>query len=339
MDLIRNIGISYSKYYDWKNRLGIENNHNGKIPKQHWLTPEERQSVIDYAIQNVAENGYYLKDGYRRIAYSGIDAGAFAVSPASVYRVLHKEGLLNKWAGKKTTSKGSGYRQPDVPHKEWHTDIKYVNFRGTFLFFISVMDGYSRYILHHELRTSMTEFDVEITIQRAHEKYPNEKPRIISDNGSQYKSLEFNKYLDMLDYIHIHTSPSYPQSNGKIERFHRSLQEECVSKTSMINIDDAKKQIAEYVDHYNNKRLHSALFYLRPIDFLTGKIEELLKARQKKIDMATEARISYWKEKKLHNSMINSKFDMSDEAETGSAGGQPVRNNPNVVNKRGLALC
>lgn len=296
--VIQMTGINRVKYYDWQKRLGMGNNHNGAIPKAHWLTPDERQAIIDYASKYISSNSYYLKDGYRRIAYMGLDENVFAVSPTSVYRVLSKAGLLSKWKGKQKSSKGSGYRQPDVPHKEWHTDIKFINFLGTFLFFISIMDGYSRYILHYELRISMTEFDVEITLQRAHEKYPAQKPKIISDNGKQYVSKDFQLYLNEIGLQHIRTSLSYPQSNGKIERFHRSLEEECIRTKSMINLDDARDQIAKYIDHYNNHRLHSALHYLRPVDFLNGNVEELLKARQVKLDMATEERVKYWRNKK-----------------------------------------
>jgi len=322
-------GVARCKFYDWQKRLGTDNNHNGKIPKSHWLLPQERQAIIDFAGTYITVNSYYLRDGYRRIAYTGIDKNAFAASPASVYRVLSKAGLLNRWKGKTNTSKGTGYRQPLAPHQEWHTDIKYVNFRGTFLFLISVMDGYSRYIIHHELRTSMTELDIEITVQKAHEKYPDEKPRIISDNGSQYVSKDFQVYLREVGLQHITTSLHYPQSNGKIERFHRSLEEECIRANSMINLEDAQNQIAGYIEHYNNHRLHSSLFYLRPVDFLKGNVKELLRIRQDKLDRAAEARAKYWAEKKMLDKSIGSiKLETSDEAETGSAGGQPVRNNP-----------
>ena len=295
--LISMTGISRSKYYNWRQRLGIDNKHNGKIPKVHWLTPAERESIIDYASKYIAINSYYLKDGYRRISYKGLDENVFAVSPSSVYRVLSKAGLLNKWQGKLNSSKGYGYRQPQEPHQEWHTDIKYINFKGTFLHFISVMDGYSRYILHHELRQNMTEYDVEITIQHAHEKYPDKKPRLISDNGSQYISKDFGIYLKEIGLQHIRTSLHYPRSNGKIERFHHSLEDECIRIKSMINLDDARRQIDKYIDHYNNQRLHSALFYLRPVDFLNGDVDELLAIRQSKLDNATENRTKYWSEK------------------------------------------
>lgn len=293
------VGINKCKYYNWKKRAGIPNNHNGQIPKQHWLTPIERNSIIEFAKTYIKGHQYYVHDGYRRIAYMGIDRRKFACSPMSVYRVLKKAGLLAKWNKCKASGKGSGFVQPEKPHQHWHTDIKYVNFKGSFLFFISIMDGYSRYIVHHELRTSMTEFDVEVTLQRALEKYPGNKPRLISDNGSQYISKDFKVYLKEVGLQHVRTSPSYPQSNGKIERFHRSLEEECIRQTGLINMKDAREQIARYVDNYNNERLHSSLFYLRPIDFLKGEIDNLLENRQRKLDRAAEDRAKYWTDNRI----------------------------------------
>ena len=160
------LGVNRPKSYDWLKRFGIENYHNGKIPKKHWLTTEERQAIIDYARKHIGSHQYYLQDGYRRIAYMGIDENKFACSPTSVYRVLSKAGLLTKWKNKKSGSKGKGFKQPLKAHQEWHMDIKYVNFKGTFLFYIGIIDGYSRYIVYHELRTSMTELDVEIYCRR-----------------------------------------------------------------------------------------------------------------------------------------------------------------------------
>lgn len=295
--MLKIIGISNSKYYEWKKRAGLENQHNGKIPKEHWLTPEEIKAIIDFAISQIGENINYLRDGYRRIAYTGLDLGLFAASPASVYRILKEAGLLNVWSKRKTTSKGNGFIQPKYLHRDWHTDIKFIKFRGYFLFFISVIDGFSRYIIHHEVRTSMTEADVQITLQKAHEKFPDARPNIISDNGGQYISKEFGEYLKQLGFRHIKTSPNYPQSNGKIERFHRSLNEECLEKRSFIDLGDAKEQIATYISKYNNIRLHSSLNYLRPVDYLNGNHKELLSERQKKLDEATLKRKKYWETK------------------------------------------
>lgn len=291
-------GISKSKYYEWKKRAGKENRHNGKIPKKHWLTPEEQQAIVDYARSLIGAGTYFIKEGYRRLTYKMIDEDIVYCSPASVYRLLKKNSLLNRWNTEKKSSKGEGYHQPDKPHQQWHTDIKYINFKGTFLFFIGVLDGYSRYIVHHELRANMTEYDVEIALQRALEKYPGVKPRIISDNGGQYISKEFKDFITLTGLQHTRTSIAYPQSNGKIERFHRSLEEECLRKNSMISIKDAEAIMAKYVNHYNNERLHSSLYYLTPKDYLEDKVEEKLKVREDKLNKATGERIKYWEEKK-----------------------------------------
>lgn len=304
VNILSKLEIRRNKYYEWKKRYGTTNNHNGKQPKKHWLTPDEKKAIIEFAKDTIGKADYYLHDGYRRLTYMGMDENKFACSPTSVYRVLSAAGLLNKWNNTKRSSKGSGYKQPGGPHKEWHTDIKYINYRGTFLFFIGIIDGYSRYIVHHELRTAMTELDIEIVLQRAVEKYPNEKPRLITDNGSQYLSKDFGLFLKESGLKHIRTSPSYPQSNGKIERFHRTLEEECLRTSSFFSIEDAQKQISEYVDEYNNNRLHSALFYLRPFDFINGKADELLKEREDKLNRASEKREQYWEDKNKMNNHV-----------------------------------
>jgi transposase InsO family protein len=198
-----------------------------------------------------------------------LDEDIVALSPSTTYRVLKSAGLLNLKKRGKANLKKTGFDQPKRPHEQWHTDIKYVNFQGNFLSLISVIDGYSRYVVHHELRTSMEEYDVEITLQRALEKYPQEKPRLISDNGSlesqkkcsafflgpKYISKDFAQFLRLAGLQHTRTSLAYPQSNGKIERFHQSLKQECLRKRSLIDLMDARKQIGEYIDYYNRKRL------------------------------------------------------------------------------------
>ncbi len=247
-----------------------------KFPGNTGALNWEREAIINYAKDHPAQ-------GYRRLTYMMIDDNIVAVSPSTTYRVLKAAGLLNRWNKVKKSAKGGGFIQPTAPHQHWHTDIKYVNFHGSFLFLISVIDGYSRYIVHHELRQNMQEFDIQITIQRALEKYSGYKPRIISDNGPQFISKDFAEYLKFVGLQHIRTSIAYPQGNGKIERYHRTVHEECLMKTSLVNLDDARKQIASYIDYYNTKRLNSSLFYLTPEDFLLGRVEEKLYERGTKL--------------------------------------------------------
>lgn len=277
------IGISPSKYYSWITRFEQPNNHNHSFPKKHWILDWERDAIINYANTHSGE-------GYRRMTYMMIDDDIAAVSPSTTYRVLKSAGLLNRWNKIKKSSKGNGFEQPVSIHQHWHIDIKYVNFRGTFLFLISIIDGYSRYIVHHELRMNMQEYDVEITVQRALEKYPCAKTRLITDNGSQFISKDFAEYLKQAGLQHIRTSIAYPQSNGKIERYHRTIHEECLMKKSVIDLDDARKQIANFIEYYNTKRLHSSLFYLTPDDFLNGRITEKLDLRNIKLHLAKIAR-------------------------------------------------
>ena len=293
-EILKLIGIKKTKYYQWQYRTGKENSHNCVIPKGNWTLPQEKAAVINYVTQNYPVNSMFLKEGYRRITYQMLDEDIVALKPSTVYRILKAAGLLNQWNTRKKAGKGLGFKQPDKPHKDWHTDIKYVNHLGTFLFLITVMDGYSRYILHHELRLNMTEYDVELTIQKAREKYPEESPNLISDNGPQYKAKEFAKYLKEIGLQHIKTSVGYPQSNGKMERFYRTLGEECLSTKSMLNLEDARSIISGFINYYNTQRLHSSLFYLTPEDFLMGRIEDRIKEREQKIQTAIETRNKYW---------------------------------------------
>ena len=280
--------IHPGKYYAWKKRIGIENHHNGQLPKSHWILPQEYQAVVVDAKQ-------CYTGGYKRFAYEMLDNDIVALSPSTVYRILKTEGLLRSWEVSGGSLKGTGFGQPTRIHQHWHTDIKYVNFHSAFLFLISVFDGYSRYNLHHEICTQMEEYHVELTIQRALEKFPGNSPRLISDNGSQFISGDFRKFLREVGLDHVRTSVRYPQSNGKIERFHRTLKDECLSKKSLINLNDARKQIAIYIENYNTKRLHSALNYLTPEDYLLGRVESRLNERNLKLNQAVENRKNYAK--------------------------------------------
>jgi transposase InsO family protein len=249
---IKHLGISASRYYEWLKRQGVPNRHNGIIPKAHWILPEEVKAIVEYCRDKIME-------GYRRLTYMMIDKDIAFVSPATTYRVLKAADLLNRWAKGTKTNKGRGFVQPFGPHAHWHIDIAYINILGTFFFLISILDGFSRMILHHELRTHMKEYDVEITLRRAKEKYPEAKCNLISDNGCQFISKDFKDYIRESGLKHIRTSIAYPQSNGRIERFHGTIKKESIRKSAYTDIKDARNQITEYISYYNEERLHSAI--------------------------------------------------------------------------------
>ena len=218
-----------------------------------------------------------------------IDADQVACSPASVYRVLKNAGLL---AGPtpSITKKGTGFVQPLLPHQHWHIDVSYLNIAGTFYFLCSLLDGYSRFIVHWEIREKMEESDVETIVQRAREAYPGTTPRIISDNGPQFIAKDFKEFIRVAGMTHVKTSPYYPQSNGKIERWHKTLKGECIRVKVPLSLDDARRIVSDFVAHYNTVRLHSAIGYVTPKDKLDGRDKEIHAARQRKLAEARQRR-------------------------------------------------
>ena len=276
------IALSTGKFHDWKHRFGKVNEHNARVPRDHWLTDDEKDRIRAFARCHPLE-------GYRRLTFMMLDADVVACSPASVYRVLKAAGLL---AGSSPvpSKKGTGFVQPLLPHEHWHIDVSYLNIAGTFYFLCSVLDGCSRFIVHHEIRDKMEESDVEIIIQRAREAHPGVTPRIISDNGPQFLAKDFKEFIRIAGMTHVKTSPYYPQSNGKIERWHKSLKGECVRVKVPLSLDDARRIVGEYTTHYNTARLHSAIGYVTPQAKLDGKDQEIFDARDRKLAEARERR-------------------------------------------------
>jgi transposase InsO family protein len=270
--------ISASKFYDWRTRYGKVNEHNAWIPRDHWLEDWEKKAIIDFHHENPLE-------GYRRLTFMMLDRNVAAASPSSVWRVLSQAGLLQSWNGKPSL-KGTGFQQPLVPHEHWHVDVSYINISGTFYYLCSVLDGASRYIAHWEIRESMKEREVEIILQRALEKFPDARPRIISDNGPQFLAKDFKEFIRICGMTHVRTSPYYPQSNGKIERWHKSIKTECIRPGVPLTLEDAQRIVGLWIDRYNTIRLHSAIGYLAPIDKLEGRGAQIFAERDRKLDDA-----------------------------------------------------
>jgi transposase InsO family protein len=218
-----------------------------------------------------------------------LDDDVVATSPASVYRVLKAAGRLDRRSFS-PSKKGTGFVQPLLAHEHWHVDVSYINVEGTFYYLTSLLDGYSRAIVHGEIRESMTERDVETIVQRGLERYPDAKPRIISDNGPQFIARDFKEFIRVAGITHVRTSPYYPQSNGKLERWHGSLKRECVRPAAPASLEEARRRIATYVEHYNTVRLHSALGYVTPMDKLAGLEPVIFAERDRKLEEKREAR-------------------------------------------------
>ena len=274
--------LGSSKFYPWTHRYGKANEHNGKVPRDWWLEEWEKQAIVDYYDRHPL-------NGYRRLAFMMLDDDVVAASPSSVYRVLKQAGRLDRRRFS-PSKKGTGFVQPLRPHQHWHIDVSYINVAGTFYFLCTLLDGYSRYIVHQELRETMKEHEAETVVQRALEKFPGETPRIISDNGPQFIARDFKEYIRLMGMTHVRTSPFYPQSNGKLERWHGSLKRECIRPACPEDVEDARRRIAAFVKEYNQVRLHSALGYLTPADKLHGLEKIIFEERDRKLEEARARR-------------------------------------------------
>lgn len=280
--MLQRADIPSSKFYHWRQRYGRANEHNRLVPRDFWLEPWECQAIIDF-------QHHYPLEGYRRLTFMMLDRDIVAVSPSSVYRVLRRAGLIQSKTARRT-GRGKGFVQPLQPHEHWHIDISHLNICGTFYYLCSILDGASRYIVHWEIHPAMNERDVEMVVQRALERFPEVKPRIISDNGPQFVAKDFKEFLRLTQLSHVTTSPYYPQSNGKKERWYKTLKGNCIRIKTPLSLEQARKVVEEYVEHYNNVRLHSAIGYVTPKDRLENRQHEIHRQRDEKLDQARQQR-------------------------------------------------
>jgi len=220
-----------------------------------------------------------------RSADSAQRCGDQGTSTRKIYRAT-----LNARSPGKPSKKGTGFEQPLTVHQHWHIDVSYINISGTFYYLCSILDGCSRYIVNWDLRESMTEADIVIILQAAKEKYPEARPRTISDNRPQFIAKDFKEFIRISGMTHVRTSPYYPQSNGKIERWHKSLKGECIRPGTPLSLEDARRLVEGYVEHYNSVRLNSAIGYITPKDMLAGRHAEIHAERDRKLEEARKQR-------------------------------------------------
>ena len=224
------IGIWSSTYCSWTKNYGRAFEHNGWIPRDHWLDEWEKQAILQFHFDHPLA-------GYRRLTYMMIDANVVACSAATVYRILSDAGLLKR--NNQRSKKGTGFQQPLVAHEHWHIDISYLNIAGTFYFMATILDGFSRSIVHWDIREKMEEVDIEIIIQVGREKYPGVTPRIISDNGPQFIAKDFKHF------IRLHSAIGYVTPLAMLERRQQAIFDERDRKLEQARELRAKTRAAK----------------------------------------------------------------------------------------------
>ena len=278
------LGLTRSVYYDW-----LEREKEGKladrvvVPRAPSVAlPEEVESAVAYALA-------HPREGYRRLAWMMVDEDIACLTPSTVYRVLDSYDLLYRW---KRPEPGYGKRVPEAtyPDEVWHVDLMYLWVKGRWYFLVSVLDSYSRYIVHWKLATSMLAQEVAEIMAIALEKVLGKRPRVVRDNGSQFVAKEWREVIRHFELEEVPIRVRHPESNGRIERYHRSVREEAFGDREVEDLYQARELLGQWVRYYNEERLHSTLNYLRPVDYYRGNPEALLAERKRKLKAAAARR-------------------------------------------------
>jgi transposase InsO family protein len=290
---LQRLGISPASYYRWRK----ESQQSKSLPPEatklvqvYEATDEERRAVRSYALKHPGIR-------HRELAWRMVDEGVAYLSPSTVYRILKGENLVCPWRRrtKRTREEEEKARRSD---EIWATDLMYVVIGGRTYYLVNFLDEYSRMIVHHALVPSMDGMTVSIEAQGAIEKLLKERggeipargmPRLRSDNGSCYISREFRGVLDEHGLHHNRIKPHCPEENGVVERSNRTLRE-ALEGEELTDLLQARSVIARIIEWYNTERLHSALGYLRPMDYYRGDPAALHEARRRKMAEARHRR-------------------------------------------------
>lgn len=291
---LKHMGIPPSTYYRWRSayrRDGLEGlRDRSSVPQRIWnrVTDEERDTVIEQALRHPEEPS-------RQIAFRVTDTCGFSVSESTVYRILKTKGLIFDREIKGFPAGDEYHDKPTRVNEQWQTDATYLKVVGWgWYFLISILDDVSRRILAWRLQSKMDGAAFSEVVQDALDatglaRAPAlRKPRLLSDNGSGLVGKAFQGYVEGVGIIHILASPYHPQTNGKIERYHRSLKE-CVLLVAHTTPWDLADDVAAFVAYYNSQRYHEALGNVTPDDVYFGRRKSIIEAR-KELKVVTLAR-------------------------------------------------
>jgi putative transposase len=288
------VGLQRSRYNRWRNTKPATAAPD-KLDTCPWeLLEEERQAILDYHHEMLQHD---RRVGYRTLTYEMLDNDVVACSESSVYRTLKHAGRLSSRVIE-PSKKGTGFEQPTAIHEHWHIDISYLWEFGHKAYLVTVLDGKSRYILSHSVLTNIETGSIEKVLQKASERFPDARPTLITDNGSQFVSSQFRGLLVDFGFQQRRTSVNYPQANGKMERQFRTTKELLRSR-SIIDFDDLVDNIDQIVDFYCNSRYHSALGFITPADAFFGREMHIKQLRRRKLDDAR------YRRKLVHSNLFN----------------------------------
>ena len=288
---LQQLGVSPASYYRWRKAAARTKQLARPRPVQAYeATDEEKLAVRAYALRHPGIR-------HRELAWRMVDEEVAFLSPSTVYRILKDQNLVCPWTRRKKRSR-EDEEKARRPDEIWATDLMYVVIGGRTYYLVNFLDEYSRQIVHHALVPSMDGVTVSLEAQAAIETFLRERggeipaegmPRLRSDNGSCYISREFRGVLDEHGLHHNRIQPHCPEENGVVERSNRTLRE-ALEGEELTDLLQARAVIARIIEWYNTERLHSALGYLRPIDYYRGDPATLHDERRRKMAAARHRR-------------------------------------------------
>jgi putative transposase len=251
-------------------------------PRQFWnrIPDPVKEQVVDLALENPEKSS-------RQLAWHFVDEMKYFISESSVYRILKGFDLVRSPAFEMVSTKDKFENPTKQVHELWQTDFTQFKVLDWGWYYLStILDDYSRYIIAWKLAPTMGANDVEETLELALEKSGLEKarvrhrPRLLSDNGPAYLSKDLKKFLKRKEIDHTRGRPYHPQTQGKIERWHRSLKN-VVKLQNYYSPSQLAEAIEDFVEYYNNHRYHESLDNMTPVSIYYGKQKEVQSERDK----------------------------------------------------------
>lgn len=283
---LRHLGVARSTFYDWYQRFldsgpdGLEDRRPSK--RRHWNRVPQRvkDALLKMALERTDLSA-------RELALTYTDEHGYFISESTVYRLLKAHDLITSPAYILLSAKDAFENPTHRVHELWQTDFTYFRIVGWGWYYLStVLDDFSRYIIAWKLSPTMAATDVKETLDLAidasgvDQVQIHHRPRLLSDNGPAYVSGELRDYLEERGMTHTRGAPYHPMTQGKIERYHRSMKN-VVKLENYYLPGQLEQALTDFVDYYNNRRFHESLNNVTPADVYFGRHHKIVSNRQR----------------------------------------------------------